>query len=110
MSVIFDEVDTGVSGVSLKRWPKKIYGISTDSQVLCITHLPQVAAMADTHLYITKEQSSEQRVKTSVHTLSDNDKVDELARMISGVEVTDITKQHARELLLLANQNKKKSL
>ncbi|WP_088104736.1 DNA repair protein RecN [Halalkalibacter urbisdiaboli] len=105
-SVIFDEVDTGVSGRVAQAIAEKIHGISANSQVLCITHLPQVAAMADTHLYISK-QENEHRVKTSVTPLSMNEKAHEIARMISGVEVTELTKKHAEELLVLAAQHKK---
>lgn len=104
-SVIFDEVDTGVSGRVAQAIAEKIHGISIGSQVLCITHLPQVAAMADTHLFIAKHEMNE-RVITSVTPLSINDKVDEIARMISGVEITDLTREHAKELLELAEKHK----
>ncbi|TWI55940.1 DNA repair protein RecN [Halalkalibacter nanhaiisediminis] len=104
-SVIFDEVDTGVSGRVAQAIAEKIHGISIGSQVLCITHLPQVAAMADTHLFIAKHEMNE-RVITSVTPLSINEKVDEIARMISGVEITDLTREHAKELLELAEKHK----
>ncbi|MFV8827976.1 DNA repair protein RecN [Alkalihalobacterium sp. APHAB7] len=104
-SLIFDEVDTGVSGRVAQAIAEKIHQIATKSQVLCITHLPQVAAMADQHLYICKQQI-EERTKTNVRQLSNEEKVDEIARMISGVEVTELTKEHANELLLLAEQIK----
>lgn len=104
-SVIFDEVDTGVSGRVAQAIAEKIHGISMGSQVLCITHLPQVAAMADTHLFIAKHEANE-RVATSVTPLTLDEKVDEIARMISGVEMTELTKHHARELLELAEQHK----
>jgi DNA repair protein RecN (Recombination protein N) len=105
-SVIFDEVDTGVSGRVAQAIAEKIHAISIGSQVLCITHLPQVAAMADSHLYIHKEEEND-RVKTSVKLLSTEEKINEIARMISGVEMTDLTKQHAKELLELAELHKK---
>ncbi|MCM3571812.1 MULTISPECIES: DNA repair protein RecN [Mesobacillus] len=104
-SIIFDEVDTGVSGRVAQSIAEKIYNVSTGSQVLCISHLPQVAAMADTHLYIAKVIKSG-RTKTSVTPLSPSEKVKEIVRMISGVEVTDLTKQHAEELLRLAQNMK----
>lgn len=104
-SVIFDEVDTGVSGRVAQAIAEKIYTIASGSQVLVITHLPQVAAMADQHLYISKHESKD-RVSTSVTGLREQSKVEELARMISGVEVTELTKQHAHELLDLASQHK----
>ncbi|ALF11468.1 DNA repair protein RecN [Parageobacillus thermoglucosidasius] len=100
-SIIFDEVDTGVSGRVAQAIAEKIYRVSIGSQVLCISHLPQVAAMADTHLFIAKETDGN-RTRTSVKTLSDEEKVKEIGRMISGVEITELTKQHAKELLELA--------
>lgn len=104
-SIIFDEVDTGVSGRVAQSIAEKIYNVSTGSQVLCISHLPQVAAMADTHLYIAKVIKNG-RTKTSVTPLSVSEKVKEIGRMISGVEITDLTKQHAEELLKLAQNMK----
>lgn len=104
-SIIFDEVDTGVSGRVAQSIAEKIYNVSTGSQVLCISHLPQVAAMADTHLYIAKIIKNG-RTKTSVTSLSSSQKVKEIGRMISGVEITDLTKQHAEELLKLAQNLK----
>jgi DNA repair protein RecN (Recombination protein N) len=97
-SIIFDEVDTGVSGRVAQSIAEKIQRVSVDSQVLCITHLPQVASMADTHLFITKE-IVEDRTKTHVNVLNTEDKIMEIARMISGAEITDVTYEHAKELL-----------
>ncbi|UCZ54616.1 DNA repair protein RecN [Bacillus shivajii] len=104
-SLIFDEVDTGVSGRVAQAIAEKIHHISVGSQVLCITHLPQVAAMADTHLFISKGEDSE-RVTTSVKPLNEEEQIEELSRMISGVEITELTKEHAKELLEQANQIK----
>jgi DNA repair protein RecN (Recombination protein N) len=105
-SIIFDEVDTGVSGRVAQSIAEKIYKVAVDSQVLCISHLPQVAAMADTHLFISKVTKGG-RTKTFVNPLSKEDKIKEIGRMISGVEITDITKKHAEELLYQAAENKK---
>ncbi|MGM9987075.1 MAG: DNA repair protein RecN [Bacillaceae bacterium] len=106
-SIIFDEVDTGVSGRVAQAIAEKIYKVSVGSQVLCITHLPQVASMADTHLFIAKEVEGE-RTKTSVRVLTLDEKVDEVARMISGVEITGVTQEHARELICSAATLKEK--
>ncbi|MBN8432826.1 DNA repair protein RecN [Priestia flexa] len=100
-SIIFDEVDTGVSGRVAQSIGEKIHAISVDSQVLCISHLPQVAAMADTHLFISK-QIKDDRTTTSVLPLNEEEKTKEIARMIAGAEITDLTQQHAQELLGLA--------
>ncbi|MFC7320828.1 DNA repair protein RecN [Halobacillus campisalis] len=106
-SVIFDEVDTGVSGRVAQAIGEKIHGISEGSQVLCISHLPQVAAMADTHIRIEKEVKND-RTSTLVYELSEEDKADEISRMISGAEMTATTIEHARELLTLAEKHKQK--
>ena len=97
-SIIFDEVDTGVSGRVAQAIAEKIYRVSNGSQVLCISHLPQVAAMADTHLFISKE-IIEGRTKTSVKPLEKAERVEEIGRMISGKELTSLTEEHVREML-----------
>lgn len=104
-SLIFDEVDTGVSGRVAQAIAEKIYKISKGSQVLCITHLPQVAAMADTHLFITKDEKKG-RTSTNVQPLHYGEQTEEISRMISGVEITDLTRQHAKELLMQAQKMK----
>ena len=104
-SIIFDEVDTGVSGRVAQAIAEKIYRVARHSQVLCISHLPQVAAMADTHLFIAKE-TVDGRTKTTVEALNEEEKINEISRMISGVEITQLTKQHAHELLQLAEKIK----
>lgn len=101
-SVIFDEVDTGVSGRVAQAIAEKIYQISNDSQVLCITHLPQVAAMADTHKFIEKNEK-DNRTATSVKELSETEQMEELSRMITGTKLTETAKEHAKEMLELAN-------
>lgn len=105
-SIIFDEVDTGVSGRVAQAIAEKIFKVATGSQVLCISHLPQVAAMADSHLYISKITKAG-RTKTSVSSLNEDEKIKEIGRMISGVEITDLTKKHAKELLQIAEEIKK---
>jgi DNA repair protein RecN (Recombination protein N) len=104
-SIIFDEVDTGVSGRVAQSIAEKIYQVAVHSQVMCISHLPQVAAMADCHLFISKT-SQKGRTSTSVERLKEKEKIKEISRMISGVEITDLTKEHAKELLQLASSIK----
>ncbi|MGG0667947.1 DNA repair protein RecN [Lederbergia citrisecunda] len=104
-SIIFDEVDTGVSGRVAQAIADKIAMISTHSQVLCISHLPQVAAMADHHLLIRKEVKGN-RTTTAVAEITDLDRTKELSRMLSGAEVTSLTLQHADELLTMADERK----
>ncbi|MGE7921239.1 DNA repair protein RecN [Viridibacillus sp. NPDC093762] len=105
-SIIFDEVDTGVSGRVAQAIAEKISAISMHSQVLCISHLPQVAAMADHHYYIKKQEEAHRTV-TSLTEIFDNARIDEISRMMSGAEVTELTFQHAKELVEIANGRKK---
>ncbi|TFI70922.1 DNA repair protein RecN [Carnobacterium divergens] len=104
-SIIFDEVDTGVSGRVAQAIANKIYLVAVHSQVLCITHLPQVAAMADHHLFISKTVVGE-RTETHVELLKKPAKVQEIARMLAGTEITKLTLEHAKELLELAKTEK----
>lgn len=104
-SIIFDEVDTGVSGRVAQAIAEKISNISLNSQVLCISHLPQVAAMADQH-YLILKQVEKNRTYTTVKKIEDEKRVEEISRMMSGAEITELTLQHARELLKLANEKK----
>lgn len=105
-SLIFDEVDTGVSGRVAQAIAEKIAMIASHSQVLCISHLPQVAAMADQH-YLIKKEVINDRTLTTIDNVHDADRTDELSRMLSGAETTKLTLKHAEELLTLAAQRKK---
>ena len=100
-SIIFDEVDTGVSGRVAQAIADKIRLIAQHSQVLCITHLPQVAAVAQHH-FLIKKPVHDDRTTTRVTPLKENDRVEELARMLSGEKITQLTKEHAQELLNMA--------
>ncbi|MBJ7648644.1 DNA repair protein RecN [Weissella confusa] len=97
-SIIFDEVDTGVSGRVAQAIAEKIAVIGRYSQVLTITHLPQVAAVADNHYFIEKQVVGD-RTETSIHTLSEDERVNEVAGMLSGDELTDAAKENARDLI-----------
>lgn len=102
-SIIFDEVDTGVSGRVAQAIADKIKVIAQHSQVLCISHLPQVAAVAQHH-FLIKKSVHDQRTTTSVTVLTKQQRVDELARMLSGEKITQLTREHASELLRMAQQ------
>jgi DNA repair protein RecN (Recombination protein N) len=106
-SIIFDEVDTGVSGRVAQAMGNKIYTISTKSQVLCITHLPQVAAMSDHHYFIQK-QVHDGRTVTTINELNQAESVSEISRMLSGTAINKLTKEHASELIRLADEEKAK--
>ncbi len=101
-SIIFDEVDTGVSGRVAQAIADKIKLIAANSQVLCITHLPQVAAVAQHHFLISKHLQK-QRTVTEVQALNKAQRVDELARMLAGEKITKLTREHAKELLEMAH-------
>lgn len=104
-SIIFDEVDTGVSGRVAQAIAEKIAAISIHSQVLCISHLPQVAAMADQH-YLIKKQVEHDRTFTTVTEIKERARIEEVSRMMSGAEITDLTLQHAQELVEIADARK----
>lgn len=104
-SIIFDEVDTGVSGRVAQAIADRIKVIANNSQVLCITHLPQVAAVAQHHFLIQKHVKND-RTTTMVTPLKNDQRVNELARMLSGEKVTKLTKEHAQELLKMAQEHK----
>ena len=96
-TIIFDEVDTGISGRTAQMAAEKMARVARHHQVLCITHLPQIAAMADTHYGITKELTDQEAI-TNIEALSREESVDELARLIGGASITDNTRASAGEM------------
>ena len=96
--LIFDEIDSGISGRTAQIVGEKIKMISKNHQIISISHLPQIAALADTHFLIEKEFINNHTI-TTVRKLDNNERVDELARLLGGVDLTDTTKLHAREML-----------
>ncbi len=97
-TLIFDEVDTGVSGRAAQRVAEKLKDVARNKQVLCVTHLPQLAAMADTHLLIAKEERNG-RTYTTVEPLDLEGRKQEVARIIGGAAITDITLKSVEEML-----------
>ena len=97
-TLIFDEVDTGVSGRAAQKVAEKLKAVAAHKQVLCVTHLPQLAALADTHLLISKEER-QGRTYTSVTPLDFEGRKRELARIIGGANITEITLRSAEEML-----------
>jgi DNA repair protein RecN (Recombination protein N) len=97
-TLIFDEVDTGIGGATSAKVGRKLKRVADQQQVLCITHLPQVAAFADSHYSVEKHQENERTV-TRVVLLEEEEKVNEVARMLGGVKITETTREHARELI-----------
>ncbi|QDZ42558.1 DNA repair protein RecN [Corynebacterium sp. sy039] len=97
-TLVFDEVDAGVGGRAAVEIGRRLARLATKNQVIVVTHLPQVAAFADTHLHVSKEVGDES-VSSVVTTLSDEERVEELARMLAGLDDTDTGRAHAKELL-----------
>lgn len=105
-TLIFDEIDTGISGRAAQTVGEKLSNISRSKQIICITHLPQIASFADDHYYIEKNVDNE-RTYTSVEKLDNETKKNEIARLISGSRITEKTVEHAHEILEIADESKK---
>ncbi|MGI6748271.1 MAG: DNA repair protein RecN [Anaerovoracaceae bacterium] len=100
-TMIFDEIDVGISGVTASIVGKKLLDISKNHQIICITHLPQIAAFGDNHYKIEKENLNDSTI-TTVKPLSHDEKISEIARLLGGVNVTDTTIKSAEELISLS--------
>jgi DNA repair protein RecN (Recombination protein N) len=97
-TLVFDEIDIGIGGRAAEAVGQKLKSLSRGQQVLCVTHLPQIAAFADQHLVVEKRES-EGRTKTQIHTLDDSARTHEVARMLSGAKVTETSLQHAAQMI-----------
>ena len=106
-TLIFDEIDTGVSGISGQRVAEKLYSVSKNKQVLCVTHLPQIAAMADEQYLVSKKETSG-RTFTSVQRLSASERTGEIARLYGGDNISELTLAAAAEQLAAAESFKNK--
>ena len=106
-TMVFDEIDTGIGGRTAQKVAERIAKIAGYRQVLCITHLPQIAAMADIHLYIAKE-SAAGSTKTIVRELTPDERQTEIARMASGVDASAAALANAQEMILTAKRKKEK--
>lgn len=104
-TLIFDEIDTGISGRTAQKVAEKMSVIAGARQVLCITHLPQIASQANAH-YLIEKNVENMETSTRIRELSYKDSVEELARMLGGVKITDAVLQNAREMKDLAQQQK----
>lgn len=102
-TLVFDEIDTGISGIAAQIVGEKLSLIAKKKQIICITHLPQIAANADTHYCIEKKTSNE-RTFTVISRLDDNERKDEIARLIAGSNITEKTMEHASEIIELAKK------
>ncbi|MEV0946830.1 DNA repair protein RecN [Rhodococcus sp. NPDC049939] len=105
-TMVFDEVDAGVGGRAAVEIGRRLARLARTHQVIVVTHLPQVAAFADTHLVVDKVDNSGGVVSSGVHTLTDDERVVELARMLAGLGDTETGRAHAEELLATANSER----
>ncbi len=104
-TLIFDEIDSGISGRTAQMVSEKMNVLGKSHQIICITHLPQIAAMADSHFLIEKSVENQATV-SKIHKLTDEQSVEELARMLGGVEITDTVLENAREMKQMAYMKK----
>ena len=100
-SLIFDEIDTGISGRTAQMVAKKMHAIAASHQIICITHLPQIASMADTHFVIEKNAVNDKTV-TTIKKINEEESIHELARLLGGNSITDTVLANAREMRLTA--------
>ena len=104
-TLIFDEIDTGISGRTAQMVSEKLSYIAKNHQVICITHLPQIAAMADAHYEIAKT-AADGRTTTTIRPLAEAEMVEELARLLGGAKITEAVRENAREMKRLAGERK----
>jgi DNA repair protein RecN (Recombination protein N) len=97
-TLIFDEIDTGIGGRAAEAVGKKLKSLARTSQVLCVTHLPQIATFAEHHYLIEKKRAGD-RTRTSIRKISGPERTEEVARMISGAKLTDTSLKHAEQML-----------
>jgi len=102
-TLIFDEIDAGISGRTAQKVSEKLALIARDHQVICITHLAQIAAMADHH-YCIEKAVQEEDTETRIRRLTEEESVEELARILGGAEITDAVRSNAREMRELARE------
>lgn len=108
-TLIFDEIDTGISGRTAQKVSEKMASIARGHQILCVTHLAQIAAMADSHYLIEKSVDAGKTI-TNVRRLAKTEETEELARILGGAVITDAVKQNANEMKKLADEYKEKIL
>jgi DNA repair protein RecN (Recombination protein N) len=97
-TLVFDEIDTGIGGRAAEAVGKKLKALARSNQVLCVTHLPQIASFADHH-YVIEKREAAGRARTAVRQLDAAERKEEVARMLSGEQLTETSRQHAEQLL-----------
>ena len=97
-TLVFDEIDTGIGGRAAEAVGKKLKQLARSHQVLCVTHLPQIATFGDHH-YVIEKRESGGRTRTSVRPVTGDDRTEEVARMLSGAKLTDTSRKHAEQMI-----------
>jgi DNA repair protein RecN (Recombination protein N) len=97
-TMVFDEIDTGIGGRAAEAVGKKLKSLSRSNQVLCVTHLPQIATFADHH-YVTEKREHAGRTRTTVRPVTGEERTEEVARMLSGAKLTETSRKHAEQML-----------
>ncbi|HPX12654.1 MAG TPA: DNA repair protein RecN, partial [Syntrophales bacterium] len=97
-TIVFDEVDAGIGGAAAEAVGKKLRDAASHHQVLCITHLPQIACFGENH-FLVEKTVSDGRTKTAMRRLSEKERLEEVARMLGGARISDKAREHASEML-----------
>ena len=97
-TLVFDEIDTGIGGRAAEAVGKKLKALSKGNQVLCVTHLPQIATFADHH-YVIEKREAAGRAKTTVRQITGEERTEEVARMLSGAKLTETSRKHAEQMI-----------
>ena len=107
-TLVFDEIDTGLSGRTAQRMAEKLFDLSLHTQVVAVSHLPQIASMADAHFLIEKT-TEEERTYSTFTCLDDSAREREMMRLVGGVDITGTTKEHAQEMLFQSKQYRERN-
>ena len=97
-TLVFDEIDTGIGGRAAESVGKKLKALARGNQVLCVTHLPQIATFGDHHYVIEKKESGG-RTRTSIRAVTGEERTEEVARMLSGAKLTETSRKHAEQMI-----------
>ena len=97
-TLVFDEIDTGIGGRAAEAVGKKLKALARSNQVLCVTHLPQIATFGDHH-YVIEKRESAGRTRTSIRAVTGEERTEEVARMLSGAKLTETSRKHAEQMI-----------
>jgi DNA repair protein RecN (Recombination protein N) len=101
-TLVFDEIDTGIGGRAAEAVGKKLKSLSRSNQVLCVTHLPQIATFGDHHYVVEKKEDKKEsggRTRTTIRAVTGEERTEEVARMLSGAKLTETSRKHAEQMI-----------